>query len=221
MTGASAKGTLRSKEFDDLYFSAEDGLAETRHVFLDGNDLPGAWQGKERFVIAETGFGTGLNFLAVWKLFEETAREGQTLEFISFEKYPLNAVEIEAALEPWADELDVVELISVYSQESCVLQINEHVTLHLIFGDVNEELPKLEAQVDCWFLDGFKPATNPEMWTDTVFENMARLSRQGTTFATFTAAGVVRRGLQTVGFDVRKVAGFGRKREMLVGKFHH
>ncbi|MEM7651292.1 MAG: tRNA U-34 5-methylaminomethyl-2-thiouridine biosynthesis protein, partial [Pseudomonadota bacterium] len=96
-------GAPRSKEYDDVYFSADDGLAETQHVFLDGNNLPGAWAGKERFVICETGFGTGLNFLAVWKLFEDTAPPEQSLDFISFEKFPLTAQEIEEYLSPWAE----------------------------------------------------------------------------------------------------------------------
>ena len=239
------KGAPRSKIFDDVYFSAEDGLAETRHVFLAGNNLPDAWEGRERFPIAETGFGTGLNFLAAWKLFAETATPGQSLEFISFEKYPLSAAEISDALTdslslegegrgeggddsglypPHPNPLPVGErgyesylegMVALYPEGG---KVAENVTLRLIIGDVNEELPKLQTPVDCWFLDGFRPSSNPEMWTDTVFENMARLTVVGGTFATFTSAGFVRRGLQAAGFEVSKIPGFGRKREMSVGR---
>ncbi len=222
------KGAPRSKEFDDVYFSAEDGLAETRHVFLEHNNLPAAWQGTAggggEFVIAETGFGTGLNFLSVWKLFEETAAPGLALEFISFEKYPLRGEEIAAALSVWEEVLAPYTrgLCAVYpKQKQGVhgLKIAENVTLRLVFGDVNVEMPKLQALVDCWFLDGFKPSSNPEMWSDIVFANMARMSRPGASFATFTAAGFVKRGLAAAGFEVAKVRGFGRKREMLVGHY--
>lgn len=213
---------LRSERFDDVYFSAEDGLAETRHVFIEGNNLPGAWAGRERFVIAETGFGTGLNFLTAWKLFKETAGPGQRLDFISFEQFPLGPEEIREALEVWGDELK--EEIEVLLRRYPLLipgfhkiVVDEYVSLLLVFDDVNRALPGLDAKVDCWFLDGFKPASNPEMWTETVFENMARLSAPGASFATFTAAGFVKRGLQDAGFTVTKVPGFGRKREMLVG----
>lgn len=215
----------RSEQFDDVYFSADDGLAETRHVFLDGNDLPDAWEDRERFVMAETGFGTGLNFLATWALFEETAAPGQCLDFISFELYPLTAEQIEEYLQPWVEHFKTKLSVLIKCYPLCLpgfhkVDLNEAVTLTLVFGDVNEELPKLQASVDAWFLDGFKPATNPEMWTDKVFREMARLSKPGTSFATFTAAGNVRRGLQAAGFSVEKVPGFGAKREMLAGHFY-
>lgn len=210
-------GAPRSKEFDDVYFSAENGLAETRHVFLDGNGLPARWDGAGAFTIGETGFGTGLNFLAVWKLFEDTARPDQTLHFISFEKFPLSAQEIGEYLQPWADEFGerLDALVRKY-QEGCV-QLTERVSLTLIFGDVNEEMLKLDVGIDAWFLDGFKPSSNPDMWSETVFSNMARLSNQGATLATFTAAGFVRRGLEAAGFAVEKVRGYGTKRDMTVG----
>lgn len=214
-------GAPRSKQFDDVYFSAEDGYAETRHVFIKGNNLPEGWRDRKNFTIAETGFGTGLNFLCAWRLFRETA-PGQRLEFISFEKYPLEAPEIKEALEHWRGRFpeELEALIALYPKNHSGthrIEMGENVALTLIFGDVNEEFPKLNAQVDCWFLDGFKPATNPDMWTDIVFRNMARLSNPGATFATFTAAGAVKRGLAAAGFDVKKIQGFGRKRDMLVG----
>lgn len=248
----------RSERFDDVYFSAEGGLAETRHVFLNGNGLPGRWQGRRAFTICETGFGTGLNFLAAWALFERTAEAGQTLHFISFEKYPLMTEEIRAMLTPLQpstplpasplirgeglpaisppplqgggsrrgvetpeikDSLD--EMLALYPENPegvHRIQLNDAVTLTLIFDDVNAAIPAMTETVDAWFLDGFSPAKNPDMWTDVLFENMARLSAPGATLATFTAAGAVRRGLERAGFHVEKRPGFGHKRHMTIGR---
>ena len=213
----------RSEQFDDVYFFAKDGLAETRHVFLDGNGLPGAWQDKSHFVIAETGFGTGLSFLAAWQLFEETARSDQSLEFISFELFPLSASQIEEYLSVWAEEFKTIlpVLVKGYPSDLSgehVIKVTERVTLRLFFGDVNDDLPRLDVPVDCWFLDGFKPASNPEMWSDIVFENVGRLTNINGSFATFTSAGVVKRGLRAAGFGVKRISGFGYKRHMLVGQ---
>ncbi|MBL4588567.1 MAG: bifunctional tRNA (5-methylaminomethyl-2-thiouridine)(34)-methyltransferase MnmD/FAD-dependent 5-carboxymethylaminomethyl-2-thiouridine(34) oxidoreductase MnmC [Alphaproteobacteria bacterium] len=218
------KGAPRSKEFDDIYFSQEDGLAEAEFVFLKGNNLPDAWRGEDSFTIVETGFGTGLNFLASWDLFEKTAESSQRLNFISFEQYPLSVEEIRDALAPWVDRfgakidrfLDVYPLRIPGVHSLC---ISENVFLTLIFDDVNDALPKLSGHaVDAWFLDGFTPSKNPEMWTEAVFESMARLSHDKTSFATFTAAGFVKRGLEDAGFDVSKSEGFRYKRELLVGR---
>ncbi|MCF8495433.1 MAG: tRNA (5-methylaminomethyl-2-thiouridine)(34)-methyltransferase MnmD [Alphaproteobacteria bacterium] len=216
------KAPPRSEIFGDVYFSAADGLAETRHVFLKSNNLPAAWSDHERFVIAETGFGTGLNFFASWKLFEETAAPGQILDFLSVEKYPLALSFIKDALLPWQGDIGLyVERLAPFyppiQPGTYRILLSETTTLTLIFDDVNDALPQLEARVDCWFLDGFRPASNPEMWSETVFGEMGRLSAPNATFATFTAAGFVRRGLENAGFQVSKVSGYGRKREMLAG----
>ncbi len=241
------KGAPRSKQFGDVYFSVTDGLAESAYVYLQGNNLPAAWEGKDRFVIAETGFGTGLNILAAWKLFEDTAPPGQKLDFISVEKFPLTAEEIHHALsttviltpakagrknpsEILRDAQDdrknagldyyLHKLLAKYPLRIPGfhrINLNENVTLTLIFDDVNDALPQITAEVDCWFLDGFMPRNNPEMWTDTVFENMRRLSKPGTSFATFTAAGFVKRALRGQGFTVQKIKGFGTKWSMLTG----
>ena len=224
----------RSEMFDDVYFSVENGLAETRHVFLQGNNLPNAWSGRERFVICETGFGTGLNFVAVWDMFEKHSQPEQTLHFVSFEKFPLDKTTIHDALvgalsqmrdshgdnqyEPYIESLLKHYPITIPGYHRVVL--NNRVILTVIFDDINRTIPTLNTPVDCWFLDGFKPATNPDMWSETVFQNMARLSHKATTFATFTAAGFVRRGLQDVNFVVQKQPGFGRKREMLTGVYN-
>ncbi len=214
----------RSDLYDDVYFSAADGAAETRHVFLDGNDLPARWQGAAGHVIGETGFGTGLNFLLAWKLFDETAPAGAFLDFVSVEKHPLSADRIRAGLKPWA------ALLSPYLEKMLAqypmrvpgfhrMVFDNRVALTLIFDDANDALAQVGGQIDSWFLDGFTPSKNPRMWTTTVFEQMARLSHSQTTFATFTAAGFVKRGLQDAGFHVEKRKGFGTKRDMLAGRF--
>ncbi len=217
-----ADGSPQSTRFDDIYFSSDNGLAETKHVFLNGNALPDAWADCEHFTIGETGFGTGLNFLATWALWRETYKLHQHLHFISVEGFPLTAEELFRTLEKWPDlEPLAAELIAHYPAPHTgthLLHLSDNVSLTLCEDDVLPALSQLEAEVDAWFLDGFSPATNPDMWSDAVFAEVARLSKVGTTFATFTAAGAVRRGLAAQGFAVEKVKGFGRKREMLVGR---
>ena len=211
-----------SEIFDDIYFSPEDGPAETRYVFLDGNNLPENFKDKDLFTIGETGFGTGLNFLMAWQAFEQQHAEGQKLHFISFEKYPLNKEDIKNAMGEFFPDEMMEAFLAAYPNEFLgvyEVDINEHIRLTLIFGDINDEIQKLEEKVDAWFLDGFAPSKNPDMWTETVFKNMARLSQDGTTIATFTAAGHVRRGLAEVGFEVEKTKGFGRKRDMTRGVY--
>lgn len=214
--------TLRSAQFDDIYFSPEDGFAETRHVFVDNNGLPQAWAGRDRFVIAETGFGTGLNFLAAWEAFERTAGPDQKLHYISFEKYPLAASEISMALARWDFGGRLEKLCAVYPVRVPGFHrviVTDRIILTLVFDDVNHAIPELDVPcgINAWFLDGFAPAKNPDMWSETLFENMARLSAPGATFATFTAAGFVKRGLEAAGFSVEKRKGYGRKRDMLAG----
>lgn len=215
---------MRSAIFDDIYFSAEDGLAETKHTFLGGNDLPSAWSdGRARFCIAETGFGTGLNMLAAWRLFEETAKPHQRLDLISIEKYPLSTQEIRQALSCWDLQPQLGRLLALYPLRVPGfhrLNLSERVTLTLVFGDVKDVLPQVSAFVDAWFLDGFAPAKNPDMWTGDLYAQMARLSHDGASVATFTAAGDVRRGLQAAGFAVEKRNGYGRKRDMVVGRYN-
>lgn len=215
----------RSTQFDDVYFSAHNGAEETRHVFLDGNNLPVRWQGQERFTIAETGFGTGLNFLLAWKLFDETATKGAFLDFISIEKFPLKPEKIKEALSgflpllnPYLDKM--LEQYPILVPGFHRMVFDGRVALTLIFDDVNEALPEIEGEVDAWFLDGFSPAKNPDMWSETLFTQMGRLSCEGTTFATFTAAGFVKRGLIAAGFEVTKKKGFAHKRDMLTGCFN-
>lgn len=217
--------TLRSEVFDDIYFSPDDGLAETRHVFLAGNGLPDGWAGCKNFTIAETGFGTGLNFLATWTLFDQTAEPGAVLDYIAFEQYPLTSDRISSALRQWAHDFGdrLGRLVTSYPMRIPGWHRLDfgRVRLTLIFDDVNHAIPRLlcPAGVHVWFLDGFAPAKNPMMWTETLFTNMARLSTGNARVATFTAAGVVKRGLAAAGFDVVKARGYGRKRDMLVARF--
>lgn len=215
---------IRSAQFDDVYFSADGGLAETHHVFMQGNDLPARWAGLKQVTIAETGFGTGLNFLVAWKVFEETATADQRLDFVSVEKFPLSSMEIRAALAHWRDAIGdyldrFLDLYPIRVPGPHKLYISDRVTLTIWFGDVADVLPEWDFSVDAWFLDGFTPAKNPEMWTPHLYAQMARLSHPQTTYATFTAAGDVRRGLEMAGFSVEKIKGFGRKRDMIRGRF--
>lgn len=214
--------TPRSVMFDDVYFSRRDGAAETEHVYLDGNNLPAAWQGRDRFTIGETGFGTGLNFLLAWELFEKTAEAGAFLDFVSVEKYPLSVEEIRKALNPWAARLGpyLDKMLAQYPLRVPGFHrmvFDGRVALTLVFDDANDAMPEIEGHVDAWFLDGFTPKKNPDMWSDTVFREIARLSHAGTTFATFTASGIVKRGLRANGFKLGKRKGFGWKADMLAG----
>ncbi|WP_157981070.1 bifunctional tRNA (5-methylaminomethyl-2-thiouridine)(34)-methyltransferase MnmD/FAD-dependent 5-carboxymethylaminomethyl-2-thiouridine(34) oxidoreductase MnmC [Pseudidiomarina insulisalsae] len=215
--------------FDDIYFTNEDGLAESHYVFLQHNGLPRRWQTHvhESFVIAESGFGTGLNFLAAWQLFLQHAPQDLTLHFISFEKYPLQRSDLARALEAFPQLAEqAAAFIEAYpaAEPGCHRRYfaNGRIVLDLWLGDIHEQvpawLPGATACVDAWFLDGFAPDKNPSMWQQSLFDAMARSGRADCSFATFTAAGFVRRGLQQAGFDVGKVKGFGRKREMLRGQ---
>lgn len=227
------QGTPVSQQFDDVYFSNQDGLAETRHVFLQGNGLPQRWLTGSRpdFTVAETGFGTGLNFLTLWQAHRAFRlaypdRGPSRLHFISFEKYPLRRDDLRAAHAAWPELAELSEQLYAVWPDALPgchrLHPAPHITLDLWFGDVNALLPQLpdglHGHVDAWFLDGFAPAKNPDMWTPALFNTMLRLARPGATFATFTAAGFVRRGLSQAGFEVSKVKGFGQKRECLAGQ---
>ena len=216
-----------SSRFDDVYFSAESGLEEARHVFLKGNRLDQRFatlSNKQGFTIGETGFGTGLNFLCAWQLFEKVAPEGASLDFFSTEKFPLDVDELRAALAIWPDLKPFYdELIQHWWR--WVPGWNRwnfadgRVRLTLAIGDVDETLPQLPSgSVDAWFLDGFSPSKNPEMWADSVLMQLARTSNTAATMATYTSAGWVRRGLQSAGFSIEKVPGYGRKREMVCGQ---
>jgi tRNA 5-methylaminomethyl-2-thiouridine biosynthesis bifunctional protein len=217
-------GAPHSQAFDDVYFSRQDGRAETHHVFLNANRLPerfAAWQARRAFVIGETGFGTGLNMLCAWQCFERHAPPGARLHLVSTEKYPLARESLARALSAWPALADYARTLCQQWPDAVAgvhrLLLGPRVTLDLHFGDTTERLSLLDGKVDAWFLDGFAPSKNPQMWQPDLFSAMATRSRPGATFATFTCAGVVKRGLKAAGFSWQKVPGFGRKREMLAG----
>jgi len=218
-------GQPHSPPFDDVYFSRSGGLAETQAVFIQGNDLAArfaALKSGETLVIGETGFGTGLNFLCAWQLFEQVAAQGARLHFISAEKYPLSQADLTRALalwpslKPFSDKL-LDNWRGIYAGFQRLVLANGRVLLDVLLGDAASCFAQLDAQVDAWFLDGFTPAKNPALWSEALFAHIARLSSKQATFATFTSAGSVRRGLQAAGFEVHKVPGFSGKREMLRG----
>jgi len=218
-------GAPHSNQFDDVYFDRESGLEETRYVFLQNNRLAERWKSlkESAFVIAETGFGTGLNFLCAWQDFLAQAPSDKQLHFISVEKYPLTKAMLSNALSMWPSlnqfSQQLIDAYPAVCHGFHRIELEQgRVQLTLWFGEAEEGFSALNADVDAWFLDGFAPSKNPEMWTDRLFQHIHRLSHQGTTCATFTAAGIVRRGLKEVGFDVKKVKGFGHKREMVVGE---
>ncbi|MCA1767883.1 MAG: tRNA (5-methylaminomethyl-2-thiouridine)(34)-methyltransferase MnmD, partial [Idiomarina sp.] len=226
-------GVPVSTTFDDIYFSVDSGVDESQYVFLKQNGLPERWQSLSThycFTIAETGFGTGLNFLLAWKHFLEQAPQSTRLHFISFEKFPLSRQQLEQAyqlLKPVA-ELSA-QFLEHYpaTNPGChrIILSQGRVILDLWIGDLNDLLPQwlpqAQQQIDTWFLDGFAPAKNPEMWQPTLYDAMAHTAHSETTFSTFTAAGSVRRALEQAGFTVNKTKGFGRKRDMLCGHYNN
>ena len=221
------QGRPRSRVFDDVYFSDQSGLEETRYVFLEQNRLAerfAALPADGRLVIGETGFGTGLNFLCAWQLFEEHASASARLHFVSVEKYPLSPADLQRALALWptlkplADQL-LKHYVAIHQGFQRITLANGRVTLTLLIGDALEQLPQLDAQIDAWFLDGFAPAKNPDMWTAELFVELARLAAPGSTISTFTSTGWVRRLLNAAGFKMKRTPGIGHKWEILRGEF--
>lgn len=224
-----------STDFDDVYFSRANGLEESRHVFIAGNNLDARWRQLapgSRFTLMETGFGTGLNFLCASQLWLATAPADAVLHYVSVEKFPLAVEDLARALQPWRalDNLSA-QLIAAYPPPVAGFHrrwlFDDRVCLTLIFDDALTGLEalcasdrpgfdKLNPVADAWFLDGFAPGKNPDLWSSDLFVPISRLSRTGTTAGTFTVARVVRDGLQQAGFSISKKAGFGHKRDMLV-----
>lgn len=213
-----------SDMYDDVYFSAHDGLAEKRHVFLTGNDLPSRFSDRDRFTIFEAGFGTGLSFLAAAQAFLQSTQPHQNLYFYSVEAHPMTGAQIRTALGHWASDLGglIDELVAAWPMTvpGChQIIIGARVHLTLMIGDIQDVLPLFDTPVDAWFLDGFTPAKNPAMWNDTVFEAMRRCSATGATAATYSAARMVKDGLARAGFDAQKAKGFGYKSDMTRARF--
>ncbi len=224
----SDQQTLRSTRFNDVYYSRAGGLRESEYIFLKGNRLPARWEHHDHpeFCVVETGFGTGLNFLLTWDTWRQQSSPRPRLHYVSIEKYPLEKSDLSRALALWPTLGEpAAQLLAHYpeplsGQQRIVLERGA-VILDLWWEDVTDVLPDLasgqQAPVDAWFLDGFAPDRNEDMWNEALYSTMAAASRPGATFATFTAAGDVRRGLDKAGFEVVKVPGFGHKRESLRG----
>ena len=215
-----------SKQFGDVYFSKDNGLLETRHVFLNGNDLPerlAQLQDFEYFSVGETGFGTGLNILALWQLWQQVRPNNHShLHAISVEKFPLKKDDLIRALNVWPELSHLAQqLIEQYplSIAGChrLSFPEERFSLDLWLGDAHDVFPAMEKtqHVNAWFLDGFAPSCNPDMWEENVLSNIVRLSSFGTTFSSFSVAGVLKRGLKQHGISISRPRGFRHKREML------
>ena len=206
--------------FDEAYFSRENGLAETRHTFLAGNDLPARL--RDGFHVAELGFGTGLNMLALaaaWQEARDSTGQGRArVRFTSFEAWPMSGADIARALAPF-DALDALArpFLAAWAQGARRFAIGG-LDVEVIIGDVAQTLPAWPDQADAWFLDGFSPAKNPEMWSEVLLREVGAHTAPSGSFATFTAAGHVRRALAAAGFAVERRAGYGRKRHMSIGR---
>ena len=227
----SVNSTPRSTRFDDVYYSPAGGDEESQYVFLQGNKLPARWETHTwpEFCVVETGFGSGLNFLLTAQAWRRQSPHRPRLHYISIEKYPLTISDLARALDNWPALSDLAgQLLDNYpqpipGQHRLVLELGG-IILDLWWEDVTDVLPELAAAghrlVDAWYLDGFAPSRNESMWNKPLYSAMGSASRPGATFATFTAAGDVRRGLQQAGFKVSKRTGFGHKRECLQGRLH-
>ncbi|MEO3417251.1 tRNA (5-methylaminomethyl-2-thiouridine)(34)-methyltransferase MnmD [Roseovarius sp. CAU 1744] len=205
-----------STRFDDPYFSLENGLQETRHVFLDGNGLPGRF--RDGFHVAELGFGTGLNFLTTVLAWCRGGYPGR-LCYTSFEAYPMSEEDMAKSLGAFPELSPVAAaLLDVWAKGARQHNFADGISLTVIEGDARETLPNWRGRADAWYLDGFSPAKNPELWGAELMAEVGRHTQPGGTAATYTAAGFVRRGLDQAGFDVTRKPGYGRKRHMTVAR---
>lgn len=221
-------GTPYSPLFDDVYHSAVGGIGQALHVFLAGNQLPDNWRRKAVFSIVETGFGLGLNFLVTWSQWRSDPSRCERLHFVSVEKHPFDRNDLRTLLTRLLDSH--AELAELARELVCAWPMLTHgvhrlsfdsgrVTLTLALGDAVQILPKLVARADAFYLDGFSPAKNDDLWSPAIFKALARMADVGATFATYTSAGKVKAALTAAGFMFRKVRGYGTKRDMLVGEF--
>lgn len=211
-----------SADYGDVYASADGALGQACHVFLDGNDLPRRWAGREQFVVFETGFGLGVNFLATWAAWRRDPERPRTLHFVSVEGHPATAHQLiehaPVGLRDLARELAEAWPLPVAGQHRCQFAGGD-VRLTLVFGDVLEVMADLMVGADAFFLDGFSPDRNPAMWQPGVLKVLTRLARPGATLATWSTARAVRDALSAGGFELSLSSGFGRKRHMLRGRF--
>ncbi|WP_341313829.1 bifunctional tRNA (5-methylaminomethyl-2-thiouridine)(34)-methyltransferase MnmD/FAD-dependent 5-carboxymethylaminomethyl-2-thiouridine(34) oxidoreductase MnmC [Paraburkholderia sp. IMGN_8] len=220
-------GTPFSPLYDDIYHSAVGGLEQAQYVFLRGNALPDRWQGRRIFTVLETGFGMGINFLTTWAAWRADPARCERLHFVSTEKHPFTRADLRSVYAKTVSDPSIAALAGKLTGAWPMLVPGTHrlefedgrVTLTLVFGDAAESLPTLRLRADAFYLDGFAPARNPELWTPAIFKALARLAGEGATFSTYSSAGDIKRALTQCGFEYRKVEGFGWKRAMLVGHF--
>jgi len=207
-------GVPVSNRFDDPFYSLQDGLAEARHVFLGGNDLPGRF--RDGFHVAELGFGTGLNFAATALAWRQAGVRGR-LHFTSFETFPMAGEDLRQALDQFPEAAPIAPMIeAALAGRACVNDVG--ITLSVVVGDARQTVPAWDGRADAWFLDGFAPARNPELWEEALLHAVADHTALGGTCATYSAAGAVRRALDAAGFAVERRPGFGRKRHMTAGR---
>lgn len=221
-------GTPYAPVYDDVYHSRAGAIAQARHVFLDGNKLAERWEGRDHFVVVETGFGLGLNFLTTWAswLNQTEPERCKRLHFVSVEKHPLVPADLQRLLDPYKSGLPSHAIEALVANWPPLVEgthrlefENGRIVLTLILGDAEAALPQLAARADAIYLDGFSPAKNPDIWSDRVCQALARLSGEATTLATWSVNGALRRRLTTCGFDVTLAPGFAQKREMLCAQF--
>ncbi|MCA0939742.1 tRNA (5-methylaminomethyl-2-thiouridine)(34)-methyltransferase MnmD [Salipiger pacificus] len=204
-----------SPRFDDPYYSLENGLSETRHTFHAGNDLPARL--RDGFHVAELGFGTGLNLLATLALWRAERIPGQ-LRFTTFEAFPLTAADMLRAQAAFPELSEIAAELAPFWQRDAREITLPDLQFAMVEGDARQTLPAWQEQADAWFLDGFSPAKNPELWGPELMSAVARHTAPGGSAATYTAAGHVRRALAEAGFEVERRPGHGRKRHMTVAR---
>ena len=218
----AADGTPFSEAYGDVYHSAEGGPAQARHVFLRGNGLPGRWRGRRAFTILETGFGFGLNFLATWQAWREDAARCERLHFVSIEKHPFTSFDLDFLLKKFPEfQSEAEQLLASWPMLVPGAQRLEFdrgkVVLTLFFSDI-KVIRDLGLAADAFYLDGFSPAKNPDMWAAPLLKHLGRLAAPGASVATWSVAASVRTGLEAAGFAVEKRTGFASKKEMLAAR---
>lgn len=210
-----------SERFGDHFYSRADGRAECVHVFMGGNGLPERFGGSAEFTIGELGFGTGLNFLETWRTWRECRSPGQLLHFVSFEGFPMPAEAIRRSIAAWPELEPLLEVLlakwDLLTGDPVHWEMDDQTTLTVVASEALDGLRAWDGRADAWYLDGFAPSKNPEMWSAELMQAVFDKTAAGGTFATYTVAGWVRRNLQAAGFAVEKTPGHGGKREMTRG----
>jgi tRNA U34 5-methylaminomethyl-2-thiouridine-forming methyltransferase MnmC len=211
----------RSVQFGDTYFSQAGGADETLHVFINWNELPARWPQMRHCTIAELGFGTGLNFLETLRYWRLSRAPGAKLDYISFEAFPMARDDLRKSLSRWPHlAADATIMIDLWRPQAELIEMDfeegVHLTVHQC--DAAAALPEQSFEADAWYLDGFAPSRNPDMWSAGLMQEVFRHTKAGGSFATYTSAGWVRRNLEAAGFAVEKRRGFAGKREMLCGR---